>query len=249
MPYTSMRKTLLTLAACLVSALTLAHENRISETVTDTVPAQARVQTMLALSLKSSYISRGSQCGGVGLYPELGISYRGFSLEAWAFIGFDNKDTKELDLKLAYQTGGFSAGVTDYWYLPYEKSEQIGFFHFNPHHTQHQLEANVGYDLGFVRARWRTMFAGFDHLESGRRAYSTYVAIHAPFRLGGLTWEGTVGLTPWKGGYADRFNVVHLALQATKEIRFTPTFSLPVFAALTLNPDKQRVYFSAGFTL
>lgn len=244
-----MKKTLLTLAVCLVSVLTPAHENRHPETVADTVPTKASVQTLLALSLKSSYISRGSYCGGVGLYPELGISYRGISLSAWAFVGFDNKDTKELNLMLDYRTGGFSIGLTDFWYLPYEKSEQIGFFHFNPRHTQHQIEGNIGYDLGFVRTRWRTMFAGFDHLESGRRAYSTYVILQAPFRLGGLEWEGTVGVTPWKGCYSNHFNLVHLTLQATKKIQITETFSLPVFAALTLNTAKQRMYFSAGFTL
>lgn len=244
-----MKKTLLALAACLVSALVAAHERPTPPTVADTAALQTRVETLLALSLKSSYISRGSYCGGVGIYPELGVSYRGLSLSAWAFVGFDNKDTKELNLMLDYRTGRFSAGLTDFWYLPYEKSEQIGFFHFNPRHTQHQIEGHIGYDLGFVRARWRTMFAGFDHLDSGRRAYSTYVTLRAPFRLGGLEWEGTLGLTPWKGCYSDHFDVVHLTLQATKKIQITQTFSLPVFAALTLNTNKQRVYFVAGFRL
>lgn len=244
-----MKRTILILTACLASALALANETHLPKTVTDTTALKPRVEAKASIGLRSSYISRGSYCGGVGLYPEMGVSYRGFSLSAWAFVGFDKEDTKELDLMLDYRTGRLSMGLTDYWYLPYEESEQIGFFDFNPRHTQHQLEANVGYDFGIVNARWRTMFAGADHLASRRRAYSTYVAVHAPFRLGTLAWEGTVGLTPWKSGYSDRFNVIHLALKAVKAVKVTQTFSLPVFAALTLNPDKQRMYFSAGFHL
>ncbi len=49
------------------------------------------------------------------------------------------EDTKEFDLTLAYETGGFHIGVTDYWFnSPNEK-----YFAYKAHETSHVFEANV----------------------------------------------------------------------------------------------------------
>lgn len=78
------------------------------------------------------------------------------------------------------------------------------------------------------------------------RAYSTYVGISAPFKLGGLDWSAEVGFTPWEGAYANKFNVTNLTLKAEKEIKFSDSFSLPTFAQLTFNPHTQGAYFAVG---
>ena len=80
----------------------------------------------------------------------------------------------------------------------------------------------------------------------GKHSYSTYIALTAPFKLGGLDWTAEVGLTPWEGTYADKFNVTNLTLAATKEVPITSKFSLPLFAQVTFNPYTQGAYFVFG---
>ena len=45
-----------------------------------------------------------------------------------------------------------------------------------------------------------------------------------------------VGVIPWKGTYADKFNVTKLTLAAAKEVPITSNFSLPLFTQVTFNP-------------
>ena len=110
-----------------------------------------------------------------------------------------------------------------------------------------ELRATLEYDFGPLALSWNTYFAGDDYTkENGDRAYSTYVGISAPFKLGGLDWSAEVGLTPWEGVYANKFNVTNLTLKAEKEIKFTNSFSLPTFAQVTFNPHTQGAYFVFG---
>ncbi len=70
-----------------------------------------------------------------------------------------------------------------------------------------------------------------------------------PLKLGGLDWTAEVGLTPWEGTYADKFNVTNLTLAAAKEVPITSKFSLPLFAQVTFNPYTQGAYFVFGLSL
>ena len=83
----------------------------------------------------------------------------------------------------------------------------------------------------------------------GKHSYSTYIALTVPFKLSGLDWTAEVGLTPWEGAYADKFNVTNLTLAAAKEIPITSKFSLPLFAQVTFNPYTQCAYFIFGLSL
>jgi len=70
--------------------------------------AQENIETDISADLVSGYIWRGQDLGNVSIQPTLSVSYKGFSLSAWGSVGFEGKDTKELDLTLGYTTGGFS---------------------------------------------------------------------------------------------------------------------------------------------
>ena len=207
--------------------------------------AQDKVEASVGADLVSGYIWRGQDLGGVSIQPSLGISYKGLSLGAWGSVGFESSDTKEFDLTLGYSTGGFSISVTDYWFNTQVPTNK--YFKYGAHSTAHVFEAQGGYDFGPLALSWNTYFAGDDYTkENGDRAYSTYVGISAPFKLGGLDWSAEVGLTPWEGAYANKFNVTNLTLKAEKEIKFTNSFSLPTFAQVTFNPHTQGAYFVFG---
>ena len=159
--------------------------------------AQEKIETDISADLVSGYIWRGQDLGNISIQPTLSLSYKGFSLSAWGTVGFEGKDTKELDLTLGYTTGGFSISVTDYWF-----DGGPGYFHYGSNHTNHTFEAQMGYDFGPLAINWYTNFAGYDGInKNGDRAYASYVSIAAPFKLGGLDWTAEIGATPWANDF------------------------------------------------
>lgn len=212
--------------------------------------AQDKVEGTIATDVVNQYIWRGQDVGDVSVQPTLGVAYKGVSLTAWGNVGLSDKDdTKEFDLTLAYTTGGFHIGVTDYWF----NSPNDKYFEYAAHKTSHVFEGNIGYDFGPVALNWYTNFAGNDGLnKSGDRAYSSYVEATAPFKLASLDWTATVGAVPYATSFYSRANgfaVTNLGLKASKDIVITKSFSVPVFAGITANPSSQKAYFICGFTL
>ncbi|MBO6144765.1 MAG: hypothetical protein J6O54_05880, partial [Prevotella sp.] len=100
--------------------------------------------------------------------------------------------------------------------------------------------------------QWYTNFAGNDGSnKDGKRAYSSYVEAIVPFSLAGIAWTATAGAVPWATtSYGTTgFAVTNLALRATKDIKITDTFSVPLFAEVSGNPCSQKAYLVLGFTL
>lgn len=213
--------------------------------------AQDVVEATVGADVVSNYIWRGQDMGGAAVQPAVGLSYKGLSLSAWGSYGImDKNDTKELDFTLAYTAGNFTIGVTDYYVASGAANCPVKYFLYDAHKTMHVFEANLGYDFGKFSINWFTNFAGADgENKDGDRAYSSYVEFGAPFKLGGLDWEATVGAVPYATSIyadADGFAVTNMSLKASKEIAITPTFSVPLFGALTANPSTQSLFFTAG---
>lgn len=209
---------------------------------------QERASLILSSDIVSEYVWRGLKLGSASIQPTLGVEWRGLSLSAWGSVGFvDKDDAREIDLIGSYTTGGFSVGVIDYWCT--DPCPQ--YFRYKAHHTSHVFEAFVGYDFGVLSASWQTIFAGADGLnKSGRRAYSSYLELAAPFHFVTCDWQATVGVVPWATDYygAPNFAVTNVSLRATKEIRFSDKFALDVFAQLTANPEARNAHFVAGLS-
>ncbi len=209
-------------------------------------------ETTVSADVVSQYIWRGLDAGNAAVQPTLGISYKGLSLTAWGSYGItESTDVKELDLTLAYSLGGLNIGITDYWFSA-GLDPASRYFKYNAHSTNHLFEANIGYDFGFASLQWYTNFAGNDGTnKSGKRAYSSYVEASVPFRLGGAEWTATAGAVPFATtSYGTTgFAVTNVTLKATKEVKVTDSFSVPIFAQLTGNPCSQKAYLVFGFTL
>ena len=217
-----------------------------------TAKAQDTLETSIGTDLVSQYVWRGQDLGGVSVQPTLGLSYKGLSLSAWGSAGLSNPaDTREFDLTLAYTVGGFNIGVTDYWFNagldPLNR-----YFAYAADCTNHVFEANIGYDFGFASLQWYTNFAGNDGLTPDeKRAYSSYVEVNVPFVLGGVDWTATAGAVPFATDFygVEGFGVVNVALMASKDIRITDSFSIPVFAQVAANPYSKNAFFVFGITL
>ena len=196
----------------------------LSGLVPSTMMAQDKVEASVGADLVSGYIWRGQNLGGVS---------------AWGSVGIESKDAKEFDLTLGYSIGGFSVSITDYWFdKTYtgdvdEYGKEIyttnKYFQYGAYSTAHVFEAQVGYDFGPLAVNWYTNFAGADGVkENGKRAYSSYLALSAPFKLG--------------------FCVTDISLGASKEIKITDSFSVPTFAKVTVNPRTEGAYFAFGLS-
>ena len=216
-----------------------------------TTLAQNKVETTIAADFVSSYIWRGQDLGSAAVQPTLGVGFKGLSLTAWGSYGLANaSDTKEFDLTLAYTIGGLNLGVTDYWFNAGLDSEGR-YFKYDAHGTNHVFEANIGYDFGFASLQWFTNFAGNDYKADGKRAFSSYVEVAVPFKLVTVNWTAAVGAVPFESAQyrTNGFAVTNVSLKATKEIKVTDTFSIPVFGQVVGNPCSQKAYLVFGFTL
>ena len=214
--------------------------------------AQEKVETTICGDVVSSYIWRGQDLGNVSLQPTLGIGYKGLSLTAWGSVGLsDPSDTKEFDLTLGYTIGGLNIGITDYWFNSGLDPESR-YFKYDAHGTNHVFEANIGYDFGPASLQWFTNFAGNDGMnKDGKRAYSSYVELTVPFKLATVDWTATAGAVPFSTDFygTTGFAVTNVSLKATKDIKVTDSFSIPVFGQLVGNPCSQKAYLVFGFTL
>ena len=214
--------------------------------------AQDKVEASVGADFVSRYIWRGLDLGEVSFQPTLGLDWKGLSLSAWGSVGISNPgDTKEFDLTLSYSIGGFNIGVTDYWFDagldPLNR-----YFMYRSDCTNHVFEANIGYDFGFAAIQWYTNFAGNDGVNpAGKRAFSSYLELSAPFTLGGADWSAAIGMVPFATDFygTEKFAVVNVSLTASKEIAITDSFSIPVFAQVAANPYSREAFFVIGFTL
>ena len=217
---------------------------------TTATKAQDTVETTTGADVVNQYIWRGQEVGSVSLQPTLGVAYKGLSLTAWGSVGLSEpSDTKEFDITAAYSIGGFNIGITDYWF----NSPNDRYFAYESHKTSHVFEANVGYDFGVASLQWYTNFAGNDGVnDEGKRAYSSYFEVSAPFTLGGCDWTASVGAVPFATSFygdASNFAVTNVSLKATKDLKITDSFSVPVFAGIAANPSTEKAYLLFGFTL
>ena len=235
-----MRKIVLFVMGLAINASTLAQEN-------------GKTETTVAADFVSSYIWRGQDLGRTAIQPTFGIGYKGLSLTAWGSYGLtDPDDTKEFDLTFGYSIGGLNVGITDYWFNAGQDSDGR-YFKYDAHGTNHIFEANIGYDFGFASLQWFTNFAGNDYKsEDGKRAYSSYMEMVVPFKLSAIEWTATAGAVPFASSdvyNTSGFAVTNLALKATKDIKVTDSFTIPVFGQVAANPCTQKAYLVFGFTL
>lgn len=219
------------------------------------VSAQEKVEGTLSADVVSAYIWRSQHNASFSVQPSLGLSYGGLSLGAWGSFALSPQPEftgtqEEIDLTLGYAAGGFHVGVTDYFFF----GNGNPYFSYASHSTSHTFEGNVGYDFGALAVNWYTNLAGADGVNnSGKRAYSSYLQLDAPFSLAGMDWTATVGAVPFATDFyvddrSSGFHVNQLALRAQHEVQ-VGSFALPLFGQVIANPSSREMYFVAGITL
>ena len=215
--------------------------------------------------LVSSYVWRGVYQTGASFQPTLGFSIGDFSVTAWGSTDFDgNKSSeglasKEIDLTAAYTLGesGPTLSVASLWWAGQGAGK---YFNFKSHETAHHFEAGLAYTLPVEKfplsVAWYTMFAGQDKDEDGNQNYSSYVELNYPFRVKMVDMTATCGFLPYTsyGVYTgaktnDGFAVTNVALKGSTAIKFSDSFSLPIFAQAIWNPRMEDAHLVFGISL
>jgi hypothetical protein len=217
---------------------------------TTTATAQDALETSAGADIVSKYVWRGLDQGtGASIQPSLGLSYKGFSFGVWGSVSVANPAPYELDLAIGYSVGGFSIGVTDYYWLGTDST----YTYFNYYADNHLFEANLSYKFSEkfpLTLSWNTFFAGGLDKVDGKQKYSTYIEAAYDFSLGGLDFTASVGAIPWDAPAVgvEGFQISSISLSGSKKLEITPTFSIPLFVQCIFSPATERSHLVVGFS-
>lgn len=221
---------------------------------TATVKGQSEIEINLGADLVNSYVWRGYKQAAASVQPSLSASLSGFSLGAWASTDFTSTDgKKEVDFTASYQTNRFKIAATDYWWdgegkYRYFSNPGIGS-------NGHYLEATLGYTLAEsfpLSLTWNTFLLGKGNKKiDGSNSYSTYIELAYPFSVQGVNMRISTGFTPWESAVygTTGFKFTSITLSATKGIKITDSYTLPIFANIICNPELEDIHFVFGISI
>ncbi len=200
----------------------------------------------------SSYIWRGvyqedSKGGTPNIQPAITYTNGAFSVGTNGSSSFSGQ-VKEVDLFATLaMSKEFSFTVSDYnWFF------NRNYFNYLSHCTDHIYEATLAY-AGInefpMSASVNTMFYGDDKNVNGNNAYSTYVELGYPLTPMVKAFVGaSLVNSPMIYGNSS-FAMINIGLRATKIVKISDTFSLPVYGILGCNPQSGKAFLVAGFTI
>jgi len=211
------------------------------------------VDINLSGDLVSSYVWRGIKSAGASVQPSLSASISGFTLGAWGSTDIASDGAKEVDFYASYAISGLQLIVTDYWWdgegtYRYFSSPEDG-------NSGHLLEAGLAYTLppSFpLTLSWNTFVMGQGNKKTnGDNSFSTYIEASFPFSVKNIDMKIAAAFTPWESTIynTDGFKFTNILLGATKEIKITEKFSVPVFANVIANPAHEDIHFVFGVTI
>ncbi len=201
--------------------------------------------------LQSRHFWRGEQMGNtIAIEPSVTFLSGRFSFNVWAAVTTNNSYS-EIDLIPSWQFNEFAITLLDYYNPVPEENNQ--FLKFQKNISQHSLELSIdNYSVQKRRFKWMlgTFLLGDRNEENDKPFYSTYIELKYPFGLLGIETEPFVGISPFRGYYADNFAVINTGISFSKEINFKLPFTIPLSLSLISNPHAKKgfVIFAGGIS-
>lgn len=217
---------------------------------TSEAPKEPKVKVEAGADLVSAYVWRGINVTSASFQPGITMNVGGFSLGMWGSTDF-NHGVNEFDWIASYSISGFSIGLTDYC-GPFGREAGEKFPNYG-NYDNHVLELNAGFDFSEVCKKFALTISANVNLLHDKDAeddeqYSTYIELGYPVKAGPVALDFGLGFTPFEGMYSDNLNIVNLSVKATKELQFTPSFSLPVYAQGVINPYTEQATLVFGMS-
>ena len=187
--------------------------------------------------LYSSYIWRGTKLGtGPAFQPVVKFATGGLTLGAWG--SFDAAGFMETDLFAVFSfTFGLSLGLTDYY------SPDLEYLDYSDSTGSHAIELNAGYTIEGLSLSINYILNEAGGIAS--RGQDLYV--QAGYQFKHLNISAGAG-NGWHTGDGN-FNICHVAIGTLRTIKITERFSVPVTGQIIFNPEQEKLYVVAGFTL
>lgn len=201
------------------------------------------------------YVWRGLDFGSApNIQPSLEYAHKsGFTIGCWG--AFNTIGTyNEIDLYLSYQFRGFNLTFTDYFFpvsaIPTNSFEK--YFNYKNSTTGHLYETSIeweGTDNFPLSVLAGSFIYGSDKNSEGKQNYSAYGEIGYSFKTKVGDIEPFMGFTPAKGLYGNTMGVINMGVSASRIIKITDHFDLPVTTSLVINPQRSNIFFLFGITL
>jgi len=192
--------------------------------------------------LYSNYIWRGSKFGS-GPVIQPSIKYTGDWLTIGTWGSFDFTDYQEADLYFSFSLPrGFRLGMTDYYfpglrYTDYSEVSGSHAFEITTEYAGRNFSLAASYIIN--KAGGAGSFGGDKYFEAGY----TFKFFKIFFGAG----DGWHTYDPETG--RSRFAVCNMGLGASKTIKVSDSFIIPIVCQLIFNPEKDQMFLVAGFTL
>jgi len=215
--------------------------------------------TDLGADIVSSYVWRGLQVDAspnIQGWGEFGNDF--FSVGVWASSNFNGSYT-EADVYAGFALGGFNVLLTDYF---------VGsddFFNFDKNTTIHVAELALQYTISDnfpLQFTFGTLIFGDDKQISSfdingdpifnkKNNFSSYIELMYTITHGDTEISCVAGGTTHESYFysSERASIINLGVTASKEIKITDNFSLPISFGLTVNPELESIYAVIGITL
>lgn len=206
----------------------------------------AKAQFSVGTDLVSRYVFRGVDYGNSpALQPTIEFAAGNFAIGAWGSYAFSEQlaegsgSFQEADLYLSYGFDfGLSIGLTDYYYPGSE------WFEFDDEVSSHAFELNLGYETGGFSLAGNYML---NNSVGGAGAEDGTVYFEAGYAFENVDVFIGAG-DGWHSTSSD-FEVVNIGLGTSKEIKFSETFSLPLFGQVIMNPNSEQLHLVVGISL
>ena len=222
-------------------------------------------QFSVGTDLVSRYVWRGFDFGGSpSIQPTVEYGSGGLALGFWgAYPTADaGTGTEEIDFYGSYgfdlkESGSLSIGFTDYMF-------PTSGFHIANFNSYDEMKVYDDVDTVYGGSHFIEINAGYSGPESFPISIAFNVFVHnvehSPiyFEVGYSIAVEDVGLDFFAGGttgddnfyYAtDGFGLINVGLTASKEIKITDDFSLPIFGSIIVNPETEDLFYVLGLSL
>lgn len=197
--------------------------------------------------LVNRYVFRGLDFGeSPAIQPSFEYSNEGLTIGAWgSYAVIATPSGIEADLFVSYDFDfGLSLGVTDY-YFPGERLKIEADSVLTPIRTgkyfdygsNHFFELNASQSIGnfYLVANW-----GFSNMND---------ALYFEAGYGFKYFDVFVGAGNEVYTADGKFNVVNVGISASKDIKITESYALPVSASVILNPDTEQLHLVFAISL
>ncbi|MFH2037580.1 MAG: hypothetical protein ABIJ45_14360 [Candidatus Zixiibacteriota bacterium] len=215
------------------------------------VTADDKLAVNTGVDFYNRYVWRGLDIAATpSIQPSLSITYGGFELGTWGAYAFSNDSTviNEIDFWLSYtlelENGpAFTLLATDY-YFP---NAGIRFFNFNNHDDEEPGAHTIELGLSITGPEsFPVTVSGYlnVHNDAGN---NTYFQVDYPVQVGETElgfFCGAAGGSEDNPDYygADKLIAINLGFSASKDIKISDSYSLPLAVTFIVNPNTEISY-------